>query len=56
MEIPEMIGWMASGFVPTYIVLEVGTRELVKRLSARLYLNTLNESKGKKELRITGLQ
>lgn len=34
-----MIGWMALGFVPTYAALEVGTRKLARRISARLFLN-----------------
>jgi hypothetical protein len=36
MEILEIIGWIALGFVPTYAVLEVGTRKLAKRMSAMI--------------------
>jgi hypothetical protein len=39
MEILEMIGWISMGFVPLYIVLEVGSRELAKRTSAKLLLD-----------------
>jgi hypothetical protein len=30
MELVELIGWMALGFVPRYAALEVGTRKLAK--------------------------
>jgi hypothetical protein len=39
MEIPEMIGWISLGFVPTYVGLEVGSRKLARRISAKPLLN-----------------
>jgi hypothetical protein len=39
MEILEMIGWISLGFVPSYIALEIGTRKLARRISAKLLLN-----------------
>jgi hypothetical protein len=39
MEIPEMIGWISLGFVPTYVGLEVGSRKLARRITPKLLLN-----------------
>jgi hypothetical protein len=39
MEIPEMIGWISLGFVPTYVGLEVASRKLARRISAKPLLN-----------------
>jgi hypothetical protein len=39
METLEMIGWISLGFVPSYLALEVGTRKLARRISAKLFLN-----------------
>jgi hypothetical protein len=39
MEILEMIGWISLGFVPSYIALEVGTRKLARKMSAKQLLN-----------------
>ena len=36
MEIPEMIGWISLRFVPSYVVLEVGSRQLAKKPSVNL--------------------
>lgn len=55
MEIIEMIAWMVLGFVPTYAALEVGTRKLAKRMSARLFLNLDSKSEGKTGMKISGL-
>jgi len=38
MEIIEMIGWMALGFLPTLSILEFMTRKLAARISGRLFL------------------
>ena len=44
MEIPEMIGWISLGFVPMYVLLEVGSRQqLAKRISAKSLLNLEDE-------------
>lgn len=37
MGILEMIGWISLGFVPSYIVLEVGSRKLARRGITKLY-------------------
>jgi hypothetical protein len=39
MEIPEMIGWISLGFVPLYIVHEVGSLQLETRIPAKPLLN-----------------
>ena len=38
MEIPEMIGWISLGFIPSYVALEVGSRKLTRGISARQFL------------------
>lgn len=43
MEILEMIGWISLGFVPSYIVLEVGSRKLARGIYAKLLLNLRDE-------------
>jgi hypothetical protein len=43
MEIPEIIGGNSLGFVPMDIVLEVGSRQLTKRVTAKLLLNLGDE-------------
>jgi hypothetical protein len=43
MEIPEMNGWISLGFIPSYIVLETGSRELAKRISANPLINLRSE-------------
>jgi hypothetical protein len=43
MGIPEIIGWNSLGFVPMGIVLEVGSRQLTKRVAAKLLLNLGDE-------------
>jgi hypothetical protein len=55
MELVESIGWMALGFVPTYAALEVGTRKLAKRMTAKLSINRESQSKGKMEMKPSGL-
>jgi hypothetical protein len=55
MELVELMGWMALGFIPTYAALEVGTRKLAKRMSAKLSQNRDSQSKGKKEMNINCL-
>jgi hypothetical protein len=55
MELVELIGWMALGFVPTYAALEVGSRKLARRMSAKLSLNRDSQSKGKTEMKFSGL-
>ena len=50
-----MIAWMVLGFVTTYAALEVGTRKLAKRMSARLFLNLDSKSEGKTGMKISGL-
>jgi hypothetical protein len=52
MELIEMMGWMALGFVPTFAALEVGTRKLAKRMSGKLSLN--RDSKNT-EMKMSGL-
>ena len=32
-----MFGWIALGFVPMYLALEVGTRKLARRMTERLF-------------------
>lgn len=54
MELVELIGWMALGFIPTYAALEVGTRKLAKKMSVRLSINRDSQSNGKKEMNING--
>lgn len=39
MEILEMIEWISLGFVPTYVGLEVASRKLARRISAKPLLN-----------------
>ena len=55
MELVELIGWMALGFVTNYGALEVGTRKLAKKMSAKLPLNRDSQSKGKTEMKFSGL-
>jgi hypothetical protein len=43
MEILEMIGWISLGFVPMYVVFEVGSRQLTRRISAKPLLNLRSE-------------
>lgn len=52
-----MIGWVAVGFIPTYAALEVGTRELAKRMSAELLqnLDSRSNKKTESEVKINGL-
>ena len=38
MEILEMVGWISVGFIPSYVTLEVGSRTLARRISARQFL------------------
>jgi hypothetical protein len=38
MEILEMVGWISLGFIPMYVALEVGSRQLTKRIPARQLL------------------
>jgi len=38
METLHMIGWISLGFVPSYVALEVGTRKMARRISAKLWL------------------
>lgn len=39
MEILEMIGWISLGFDPPYVGLEVASRKLARRISAKPLLN-----------------
>jgi hypothetical protein len=55
MELLELIGWMALGFVPTYAALEVGTRKLARRMSAKLSMYRDSQSKVKTEMMPGGL-
>jgi hypothetical protein len=43
MKTPEMIGWISLGFVPSYIVLELGSSQLARRISAKPLLNLRSE-------------
>ena len=38
MEIFETVGWISLGFIPSYVALEVGSRKLARRISARQFL------------------
>ncbi len=38
MEILETVGWISLGFIPSYVALEVGSRKLARRISARQFL------------------
>ncbi len=50
-----MTGWIAVGFIPTYAVLEVGTRKVAKRMSARPFLNLDSKCERKTGMKIIGL-
>ena len=39
MELIEMIGWLALGFVPTLATLEYTTRKVAKRTLSKLYVS-----------------
>ena len=39
MELIEMIGWLALGFVPTLATLEYTTRKVARRTLAKLYVS-----------------
>jgi hypothetical protein len=41
MEILEMVGWISLGFIPIYVALEVGSRKLARRISARQFLTVV---------------
>jgi hypothetical protein len=43
MEMHEMISWISSGFIPTYVGLEVGSRKLTRRKTPKLLLNVRDE-------------
>jgi hypothetical protein len=44
MEILEMIDWISSGFIPTYVGLAVvGCRKLTRRKTPKLLLNVRDE-------------
>jgi hypothetical protein len=55
MELIELMGWMALGFIPTYAALEVGTRKLAKRMSAKISINRDSHNKGKTGMKINGI-
>ena len=55
MELIELMGWMALGFIPTYAALEVGTRKLAKKVSSRLLINLDSETKRKTGMKSSGL-
>lgn len=51
-----MIGWVAVGFIPTYLVLEAWTRNLAKKMSSRPFINVDFENKRKtEEMKVSGL-
>jgi hypothetical protein len=35
----EIIGWLSVGFVPSYIDLELETRELARKVTGKLFLD-----------------
>ena len=55
MELVELIGWTALGFLPTYVALELGTRKLANRMPKGLFIKTGSKRGGNKEMKINGL-
>jgi hypothetical protein len=43
MELLEITAWMAAGFVPTYVALELGYRSVAKKITSRLFITADSE-------------
>ena len=54
MEILEMVGWISLGFIPSYVALEVGSRKLARRISARQLLTVGSGATGSIADRVRG--